>query len=86
MSLTSIPVLAIALLLPTSMPATVLTVLVGALGLGSLVVGLGLVGKLYSAAFDCSVACGVVAEIVGIVTVLAVVFWALVRLSVLLNA
>jgi hypothetical protein len=86
MNVTPIPSLAICLLLPTSTPAAALTVLVGALGLGTLVVALWLVGKLYSAAFDCSVGRGVAGEIAGIATVLAAVFGTLIGISMLFDA
>ncbi len=82
---TTIPALAIGLLLPESLPSLVFVAVMVILILATLVVAFWLVGQLYSAAFGCSVGRGVVGELVGFATLVLVIFATLFVISGLLN-
>ena len=86
MNATTIPALAIGLVLPASLPLFVIAAVLITLGLGSLVVAFWLVGQLHSVAFGCSVGRGVAGEIVGLVTVFLAIFAAFFSCAALINA
>lgn len=81
MNATTVPALAIGLLLPESLPSVVFATVLITLVVASLVVAFWLVGQLYSAAFGCSVRRGVVGEFVGLATLVLATFAAFFALA-----